>query len=192
MTGTWASGFVTGDIVTAAEYKKSAGALFDSTLGGSAANIDATSILGTYAHLLISFYGRGDTATLSLAALLRFNNDSAANYDFQYVRGLAATASAAESFAQATAQFGSIPGSTAGANLFSAVQLFIPNYGGSTNNKSFVAMCSSKSGTTTGSIEADVFAGHWRSNAAINRITFLPGSGNFVAGTRLTIHALGA
>lgn len=166
--------------------------MFDSTLGASAASIDVTGISATYAHLMVSVYARGDTAATAIGAQLRFNGDSAANYDTQYVRGNAAVASAAEGFAATSLQFGSIPANTAGANLFGAQEIFIPYYAGSSNNKQIVALSSAKIGTSTGNLFMDLLGGGWRSNAAINQITFFPVSGNFVAGTRITVHALGA
>lgn len=192
MTGTWPTGWATGDIETAAEYKKGIGAISDTTLGGSAANVDVTSISATYAHLMVVVYARGDTAAGAIALSMRYNGDSAANYDYQFVRGTAATASAAETFAATAMSVGSIPANTAGANLFSSTIIFIPNYAGAANNKSAVSIVSHKSGTATTNLEVDIFGCHWRSNAAINRITLLPGAGNFVAGTRVTIYAMGA
>lgn len=192
MTGTWASGWATGDIVTAAEFKKGVGAIFDTTLGGAAANIDVTSISATYAHLLLTLYSRSDAATALVAGLMRFNGDSAANYDYQYVQGQAATASAAESFGASSLTIGNIAGNTAGANLFGTQEIFIPHYAGASNNKGFIALSANKIGVATTNITVNLFGGSWRSNAAINRITLLPGSGSFMAGTRLTIYAMGA
>lgn len=192
MTGTWASGWATGDIVTAAEFKKTAGSVFDTTLGGSAASIDVTAISNTYAHLMISIYARGDTAATSTPVFVRFNGDSGLNYDYQQLFGTAATTGAAELFGQSAASVGSMPANTAGANLFSSHEVFIPHYAGSTNNKQIVTFTSFKLGTTTGLMANNIFGGGWRSNAAINQITLLPSAGNFVAGTRVTIHALGA
>lgn len=192
MTGTWAAGWADGDIVTAAEFKKSAGSIYDTTLGVSAASIDVTGIVATYAHLMITLYARCDVASTFGTAVMRFNGDAGTNYDWQQLQGQAATASASENFANGALQIGNIPGNTAGANLFSANEIFIPNYAGSTNNKQFLAVAAAKVGTATTNMVVNVFGGGWRSAAAINRITIFPGSGNLVAGTRLTIHALGA
>lgn len=192
MTGTWASGWATGDVVTAAEFKKAVGAIFDTTLGGSAATIDITGISATYAHLMVSIYARGDTAANIVSAFIECNGDAAANYDYQFLTGSAAAITAGEGFAATGMYVGSYPANTAGANLFSSAEVFIPNYAGSTNNKQIVTISSYKAGTTTGLLGVQILGGSWRSNAAINRVTVYPGTGNFVAGTRVTIHALGA
>lgn len=192
MTGTWASGWATSDIVTAAEYKKQAGAIYDTTLGVATASIDVTSISATYAHLMVSIYARGDTASTASTVLMRFNGDTAANYDWQQVLGFATTVTAGEHFADTSVTVGSCAAASAGANLFSTCEVFIPHYAGSSNNKSFVSVNAHKIGTSTTNINLNFMGGGWRSNAAINQITFLPAAGNFAAGTRVTIHALGA
>ena len=45
---------------------------------------------------------------------------------------------------------------------------------------------------TTDSYQSIVGGGEWRSTAAINRVTVFPATGNFIAGTRLTIYGMGA
>ncbi len=192
MTGAWNSGWATGDLTLAAQYAKGWGSIADTTLGGSAANVDMTSISGTYAHLLVIVYARGDTALASTFLNMRFNGDAAANYDWQDLRAITTTVSAGEAFAQAQVVMGQIPANTAGANLFSAQCIFIPHYAGSANNKIAVSMSAAKTGTTSGSLINEAYGGFWRSSAAINRITLLPNAGNFVSGTRVTLYAMGA
>lgn len=192
MPATWTSGWASGDIVTAAEFTKGMGAIYDTTLTGVAANVDVTGIVGTYAHLRVVTYARSDLAAGNSSINLRFNNDTAANYDIQYSGASTGTPAAFETFAATSIQVGTIPANTAGANLFGAAIIDIPHYAGSANNKVTVAKSSHKQGVAVGNLQAAVFAGFWRSNAAINRITFLPGGGNFQIGTRITIYASGS
>lgn len=192
MTGTWPSGWATGDIETAAEFKKGIGSISDTTLGGSAANIDISSIVGTYAHLFVVVYARGDVAAGSPALWVRFNGDTAANYDYQQLQSTAATVNASESFGVTAITAGLFPGNSAGANLFGVCIGFIPHYAGSSNNKMALATSAFKTGVATGNLVNQLNGGSWRSNAAINRITLLPNSGNFVAGTRVTLYGMGA
>lgn len=178
--------------MTAAEFKKSAGSVFDSTLGGSAASIDVTGISNTYAHLMMTIYARSDTAAAAANMFLQFNGDTGANYDYQDLSGNAASPAAVESFGLASGAYvGNCPANTAGANLFGSSQVFIPNYANSSNNKQAICFASNKVGTTSASIAVHLIGPAWRSNAAINRITLVT-TGNFVAGSRFTIHALGA
>lgn len=191
MTGTWATGWQTGDVEQAAEFKKGIGAIFDQTFV-STTSLTIGSIPATYAHLLLVVYARSDVAAASASLGLQFNSDVGANYDFQRLTGAAATAAAAESFAQTSAAVGLMPANTAGANLFSANILFIPNYASASNNKLAIALSSFRSGTTTTTMTTSMHAGFWRSNAAITQITLSSVSGNLVTGTRVTLYGMGA
>lgn len=192
MTGTWPLGWQVGDIEIGAQYGKGIGAISDTTLGGSAASVDITSIVQTYAHLLLVVYARGDLAAALTTLNVRFNGDTAANYDWQRLGGGGTSVSPVEAFAQTSIEHGFVPAASAGANLFSASVGFIPHYAGSSNNKCALSISSSKSGTSSGNM-ANIFeCGFWRSNAAITRVTVLPNSGNFVTGTRVTLYGMGA
>src|SRR5262249_17299627 len=145
--------------------------LADTLLGADTANFDFTSISGSYIALKLTLYLRGDTAAATTNATLRFNNDSGSNYDYQYGLGQAATASAAETFAQTSCSLGSIPANTAGANLFGDIEIWIPHYAGAANNKALISSWASKSGTSTTNLTSGQMAGFYRSNTAITRIT---------------------
>lgn len=192
MTGTWATDWATNDVVAASEFRKSLGCVYDSTLGVAAATIDITPIPITYAHLLVVLYGRGDTAAASTTVLMRFNADSAANYDYQLMFASAATASASETFGSTSVPVGTLEAATAGANLFSMAEIVIPHYANAANNKTARSISCSKTGTSTGNLQALSAAMFWRSSAAINRLTFLPAAGNFAAGTRCSVYVMGS
>jgi hypothetical protein len=192
MTGTWLTGWATGDIVTAAEFRKGAGSIFDVTLGAAAGQIDIPSIPQSYAHLLITAYARGDTAANNTPLYLRLNGDSSANYDLQLLAASQNTATSSEAYAYPAFYTGLIPAASGAAGLFGGVQIFIPHYAGNVNSKTALCIGSAKWGTASGNMQAFINACGWRSAAAINRLTFLASVGNLVAGTRVTIHALGA
>jgi hypothetical protein len=164
--------------------------LADVTLSSTAATIDFVSIPATSAHLMIVAYLRGDKAAATDIAGLRFNNDSTAIYDYQQLKGSAAATAVAEAFAQTSSALGVIPANSAGANLFGAAIAFVPHYANALNNKDSFALYSSKSGVATGNMDTGLLAGNWRSNAAINRITIFPATGNFVSGCRLTVYGM--
>jgi hypothetical protein len=184
----WATGWATGDIVTAAEFRKGVGAIYDTTLGAPAASIDITGILGSYPHLMIKLYQQAAGGNI----MLRFNGDAAANYDYQTFLGSATAAFVAENFAQTGILVGFTTGGGAGANVFQATTIFIPHYANSVNNKVAISLLAHKNSVVGGGLTAGMSTGFWRSNAAINRITISPVSGNLAAGTRLTLYAMGA
>jgi hypothetical protein len=180
----------TGDLITAAQLNGLPVMIANTTLSGDVASIDFQSIPAHYAHLMLVCYLRGSTASASLNCVARFNNDSGANYDHQYVRGLAATASAVEVFADIAMVLGLIPGSTAGGNLFGGGTIVVPHYANSANNKSSVAGWGIKAGTASSNLAVQESAGFWRSNSAINRVTILAATGNLVTGSRITLYGL--
>lgn len=193
MTNTWATGFQSGPpAVTAAEFAKGVGAIYNTTVGAPAASVDITGIVSNYAHLLIIAYLRGDAALTSLNPLIRFNNDSSAIYDWQNLDGAGATASASTAAAQTSGRLGYAPGSTATADVFGLVTAVIPHYAGSLDQKVYGSEYFHKHGTASGSMFTGKMAGFWRSAAAINRVTLIPSSGNWDIGSRVTVYAMGA
>jgi hypothetical protein len=194
MSGTWAAGWAVGDIVTAAEYKKGVGAIYNTVLGAPAASVDITGIPASYAHLTLEFQARGDTVALSTNVLLRFNNDTAANYDHEWFQGSGSggTVTTAENLAQTSIFLGSVPAASAAADIFSGGHVEIPSYAGAIGQKSLTAQNGAKVGTSTGNLTNYLVSGYWRSTVAVSRITVFPSAGSFIAGSRFTLYVKGA
>lgn len=194
MSGSWVSGWVTNDIVTAAEFRKGAGAVYDTTLGGTAATIDTGATLPiTYATMEIEVYARCDAAVLGNALWLRLNGDTGANYDYQYSQATAGTLSGVEGFAQNVIDVGFAAGASAPAGAFTQTTIEIVNYGNVVGQKAVYARCAHKQGTATGTLIVRQTAAFWRpTGAGVNRITLLPSTGSFVTGTRVTVRVKGA
>jgi hypothetical protein len=190
--GSWRYGWATGDTVPMAEMRKGVGAIFDSTLGAAAASFDVSLIAQSYAHLFLVLYARGDTALGLTSVAIRYNGDSTASYDSQYVLGQAATPLAGEGFAETNNWLGNMPAATAGANLFGSIDAFLPNYANSTGHKALLSSWAHKQGTSTTNLRVGEWAGFWRSTQPINRFSIFPNAGNFAAGSRLTVYAMGA
>jgi hypothetical protein len=191
LSGTWSAGWAVGDVVTSAEFKKGVGCIYNTTLGVAAASIDVTGINATYAHLRVVLYGRGDTAATEISVGMRFNGDTAANYDSEYVQGNGGTPQAAQTLADTSIACGLVAAASATAGVFDGADFVIPAYAGTTGQKVVSGTYTTKRGTA-GGLFAAAFGGWWRSTAAINQITLFPTAGNFVAGTRLSIYAMGA
>lgn len=160
----------------------------EQTLAASAASIDFQNIPATYKHLVLMGDLRGDTAAATVNVWVRLNGDSGANYDYE---ALAVDgASVSRYAADAAAQFlvGNAMASTGRANRFSGLRIEVPDYANTTREKSLLSH--SVSIQPGGARSMNSFGGQWRSTVAINRLTFLPSVGNFVAGSRLTLYAL--
>jgi hypothetical protein len=162
--------------------------IYDSTAGGAVANFDITPIVGSYNSLLLLGSLRGDTALAQTSCGIRFNNDSGANYTWQELRGIAAAASAT-SATGANSGFLSAIGvaaASASAGLFSPVVAVLPNYAAAQAHN---LLSWSAYGGSPGVSETYSF---WVTANAITRITILPGAGNWVAGSRVSLWALGS
>ena len=182
-----ATAVVTDDPVTATQLNGLPVMIANTTLSDLAASISFSSIPSHYAHLRVVAYLRSNTVATSTSTLLRFNADSGANYDVQYLQGLGAATAAAEGFAATSASVGPIPANTAGANLFGVHSMVIPHYANAINNKALVNSTGYKFGTAASNMSASIFAAFWRSNAAITQVTITPGAGNLVSGSRATL-----
>jgi hypothetical protein len=167
----------------------------DSTAGGAVANIDFTSISANFLSILAVLYLRGDTAASNTPVSLRFNNDSSSAYDVEAMTANSTTVSAAgtASGAATQGQCGRCPANTAPANAFSGGMVMIPNYSSTTGHKPWFTIGQSREASGGTSDNVILYTGGiWaQTPAAISRITFLPGAGNFVAGSRISLYGLG-
>lgn len=191
-SNSWFNGWVAGDIPTAAEFAKGVGAAYNTTLTGTATSIDITGLPTSYAHMLIWFLGRGDAAAASTGLNLRLNNDSGSNYDMQRLFASATTVTASETLGTTSMDLGSVPAASAAAGIFSGGLIWLPNYASTTPQKEIIVVGGYKTGTASGNLFTLIRTGFWRSTAAINRLTFLPGGNNFDVGTRATVYVWGA
>jgi hypothetical protein len=149
---------------------------------------DFTSIPATFNHLMIYFLARTDNGAFQVATL-RFNNDSAANYDYEFDYGNSATPSSGNVLAATNGYAGIIPGTGQGAGAAAVFQLFIPFY----KETAFHKTCRSSGGTMDtsagGCYSFDVVS-RWRSTLAISRITIGAAAGNFKTGSHAILYGI--
>lgn len=163
--------------------------IFDSTLGADAASIDtgANGIPGTYRSLIIIMAVRTSRAAAgdTLNALL--NNDSGANYTFLYTQQSNATVSGVAPTSSSNMPL-DCHGNSGTAATVAAIRLEIPNYAGTTFNKT-VLFQSIRPDTTAANGAATVGGFLWANTAAVSRFSITPSVGpNLLAGSRLTIY----
>lgn len=165
--------------------------LFDSVLSGAAASIDtgANGIVQTSANLLVVFVGRTTEAVTGSTVRFTLNNDSGTNYGKEVLGGANAVASAAITGGAAFWSH-SVPGASFVANVPGTVQFLLPSYTGTTFHKTAMAMIAFVDAPGT-SGNAFVAGDTWANTAAVTRLAVAAGSGNLVAGSRLTIFGLG-
>ncbi len=136
-------------------------------LASNQASITFNSIPQTFTDLYLVLCLRGSLNNPQIGHLLRFNNDSGANYKTMALSG---NGSSASSFSQTTETYiytGQAPALTSSASAFGNTSIYIHNYTGSTQKSVSVDAVRETNGSSTYLAN---FAGLWTSTAAINRI----------------------
>lgn len=159
--------------------------------GSSTSSIDFTSIPATYTDLCIKISARHGTAGGEDTPYMRFNNDSGSNYNFTFGSGRG-TGTPSVSGATPTSSFwiGTLQGAGDTSGAFSNIDIYIPNYAGTTFKKT--VQVESTSGAMVSSMYTRMFGGEWNSTAAINRVTLGINSAgyNFVVDTTAYIYGI--
>lgn len=140
------------------------------TIGaGGGASFEFTSIPSTYTDLTIHLSPRSTSAQVYEFVGIRFN-DSTTSYSNRYLRG---NGSAASSASNATTYIETemVNGDTSTASTFGSMNIYIPNYAGSTNKSVSVDGVSENNAT---SAFASLNAGLWSNTAAITKILLFP------------------
>ena len=154
-------------------------------------NADAASVTFSnipqsgYTDLKIVVSARG-TAT-GFPDLVAAFNGSTANMTRRFL--YTDNGTSASSYTDSNSNPGWVNGSNSTSNTFSNVELYIPNYSGSTN-KSF--SIDSVAETNATAARLGLFADLWAQTAAITSITFSCSSGSFVAGSTFSLYGIAA
>lgn len=146
----------------------------------------------TFAHLYLVVMGRSSAAVSSADLRIQLNGDVAANYDWQFSRGNAANAVAAEFFGDTSMLLGSLAGNAVGAGLAGMVTVDLPSYSGSTFNKMANSRSSEKHGVLTTNMNVFEVSSFWRSGAAITSLVLLLSAGSFMIGSQASLYGLAA
>ena len=161
----------------------------EQALTGTTASVDFTSIPATYRDLRVVVRGRGDRSATFDPIRVRFNSDTGANYDQQFAQanGLT-TVGELENLAATYLQCGYINAATAPSGFAGTSQITVVDYRGTTFHKDVMWDAGLKLANSSGNLYREIGAGFWRSTAAINAISVFPESGNFIAGTVVSLY----
>ena len=162
----------------------------DTVLGTTQASI-TVNLPSTYQHAQIWVSARSDTAAINSPLRIRFNGDSATNYDNQAMYAQGATITAAESLATASPEIGFLAAASDAAGKWGQSFIDIADYTSTTQEKMATAKGSWVEANATSQVRQGLWTTHWRSTAAITSVTLFPGSGNFIAGSRVTVYGMG-
>lgn len=158
---------------------------------GGAADMDFTSIPGTYTDLLLKASLRGTTSATSVEARLRFNGDTGTNYRNKYLgaNGASAYSGSYDGNFQGTTFFyaNEINGASSTASTFSNFEFYIPNYT-SSNNKSISLDGVMENNATTA--YSNLTAQLWINSSAITSIKIYSISSNLAQYSTATLYGI--
>lgn len=156
-------------------------------LGSDTASVDFTSIPSTYENLMVTYVARGTGSSFWSRLWVRFNGDTAANYE----SSIYYQSAGAENVTAATKiPVGMIPDAAATAGFAASGQIDIAGYARTVFNKSAITVGGAQYAVGTGAQLASFGQGLWVSTAAINQVTLLPSSGNFKTGSVFTLYGI--
>jgi len=162
-------------------------ALSTVTVGaGGASSIIFSNIPQTYTDLKIAISARTDRSGFSFDNIVVRPNGSSSNLSDRYLLGFGSGITSATDTSGLGAA-GAV-GASATANTFSNVEVYIPNYTGSTN-KSFAVDAVSENNATDG--RQGLTANLWSNTTPITSLTIVPSSGpNFVQYSTATLYGV--
>jgi hypothetical protein len=158
------------------------------SLSASAASVTMPIPAG-YNTLTGSYFGRQDSGGGGDWASVRFNSDTGSHYTWQIHMGSGGTYVAQNAGALTTStRIGVIATSGEPAGYFGTGQFVIGNVGSTTTRKTVSGNFQCATGVNNGF--SGTAGGHWvpTTDAAITSITFLPATGNFVAGSVFSVY----
>lgn len=159
------------------------------TLSSDAATVNFTSIPNTYTDLVLKITARGDAAGLSTLLMVGLNSTSV-NISCTYLYSSYSTyvVQSGRDSAATSAGFGYFNGSTTTSNTFGPIEIYIPNYAGSTTKPiNSIAMYENNSASAYGWAQAS-FANTTSPITSIN-LSRLIGS-NFLAGSSFYLYGI--
>jgi hypothetical protein len=149
---------------------------------GGASSFDFTSIPSTFTDVVIKISARL-SAAVDFGSLSIAFNGSTSSFTSRILQGDGSSAVSAS----LTNFAGGVGGTSLTANTFNNVEIYIPNYAGSTN-KSFSSDSVVENNATAA--RNTLIAGLWSSISAINQITLTSASGNFVQYSTATLYGI--
>lgn len=154
---------------------------------GGAANIEFTSIPGTYTDLVVKYSLRATSGGNYVNNRFSFNG-STTGYTSRLLYGTgSASGSEVNAVTDAIDYSAYSTGTDATASTFSNGEIYIPNYTSSNNKSASIDGVSENNATTA---VAGLTAGLWSNSAAITSVKVTPSSGNFAQYSTATLYGI--
>lgn len=153
---------------------------------GGLSTITFSSISQNFTHLrLLGSLRNNRTVTIGDDLIIRFNGDTASNYNYTYGQFALGTNGLSQTSFNGLSR---IPSSANTANFFGPLDIFIPNYSNSSITKGIQVLSGYGDGVTPAH---RIGQGTWNSNAAITSVSFAPNIGTlFSQYSQLTLYGI--
>lgn len=139
---------------------------------GGSSTIDFTSIPQTYTDLVIKICSRTNENSVYGSVYITLNG-STANFSGRALEG---TGTAAATFTFTNNELGPGAGATATAGIYGSIDVYIPNYAGTSNTKNLYSDCNGENNAS--SIIQKLLSSRWNVTSAITSITLAANTGN--------------
>jgi hypothetical protein len=157
----------------------------------SASTVTFSNIPQGYKDLKIAMSARCDsTGGYPETVNLKFNNSSTSDYTWRGLYSVTATPGSNNSISGSSMRVGSIPAVATTANIFSDIEIYIPNYRSSNNKSISVEATSEMNGSTDFTYALIMNAGIRTNSAAITEINLSLSAGNFIANSTLILYGI--
>ena len=158
---------------------------------GATASWTKTSIPSSYDHLYLKVSARTDHSAIFDDHYLTINADSGYNYSSTQLYAVSATVYSNRNGGTNKIENLALGGSPIGADIFSTMELWIPNYAGTTGYKPVLAQCAMPNDSTTDAEwKLNLTSGLWDDTSAIDQITLTPKGGDYVQYSTFTLYGV--
>ena len=152
---------------------------------GDNGTLNVGSIPGTYSQITIVFQGRGDANTNTLNVYPRFNGDNGSNYVNQYAGGAGGSSTAGRTTLTRFIDT-AVPAATSTAGRTSTFIAQVPGYANGFHKSVLTQICP----YNYESLQVYSANTSWASTDPITSVSVSTESGNFVAGSSLTVYGI--
>ncbi len=151
------------------------------TVGTAIQTVTFSSIPQTYTDIVVA---SSIQVSGNVNVWMRFNSDTGSNYSYTTLEGNGSSATSGRSTNDSKIQLDSVAYPPFSGSSFAPNLVHIMNYSNTTTYKTALLRANN------GAVGVSLFAGLWRSTAAISTISFVAGAVNFAVGTTFTLYGV--
>jgi hypothetical protein len=154
--------------------------------GTSTTSVNFSGIPQNFSHLHLRCFVRTDRVATGDNLYMRFNNDTASNYNFHYMQG-SGSATVAGQGSAVSVLLGVVNCASNQANDFALNIVDVLDY---TNTNKYKVIKNLVGCDTVGAGSTSIWSGVWISTAAISTFNIVANVGNFTPGTRFDLYGI--